>query len=127
MPTHLVDAPSNFDHRVAHATLAMIFAVVLSPTSHGASAQSSAPSVPNAMQGFSQNRDQPIQIDAASLKMRDKKKEATFSGNVKVVQGDTTMTSKDLVAGVLVVVSWNMIEKGLLVALLRNSSKSLMK
>ena len=53
--------------------------------------------VPNAMQGFSQNRDQPIQIEAASLEMRDKKKEATFSGNVKVVQGDTTMTSKILV------------------------------
>ena len=53
--------------------------------------------VPNAMQGFSQNRDQPIQIEAASLEMRDKKKEATFSGNVKVVQGDTTMTSKTLV------------------------------
>jgi lipopolysaccharide export system protein LptA len=49
------------------------------------------------MQGFSQNRDQPIQIEAASLEMRDKKKEATFSGNVKVVQGDTTMTSKSLV------------------------------
>jgi lipopolysaccharide export system protein LptA len=30
--------------------------------------------------------------------MREKKKEATFSGNVKVVQGDTTMTSKSLVA-----------------------------
>jgi lipopolysaccharide export system protein LptA len=49
------------------------------------------------MQGFSQNRDEPIQIDAATLEMRDKKKEATFSGNVKVVQGDTTMTSKTLV------------------------------
>jgi lipopolysaccharide export system protein LptA len=49
------------------------------------------------MQGFSQNRDQPIQIEAASLEMRDKKKEATFAGNVKVVQGDTTMTSKTLV------------------------------
>ena len=42
-------------------------------------------------------RDQPIQIEAASLEMHDKKKEATFSGNVKVVQGDTTMTSKSLV------------------------------
>jgi len=49
------------------------------------------------MQGFSQNRDQPIQIEAAELEMRDKKNEATFSGNVKVVQGDTTMTSKTLV------------------------------
>ncbi len=60
-------------------------------------AQGAVSGVPNAMQGFSQNRDQPIQIEAASLEMRDKKKEATFSGNVKVVQGDTTMTSKVLV------------------------------
>jgi lipopolysaccharide export system protein LptA len=62
-----------------------------------AGAQSAVQGVPNAMQGFSQNRDQPIQIEAASLEMRDKKKEATFSGNVKVVQGDTTMTSRTLV------------------------------
>jgi lipopolysaccharide export system protein LptA len=62
-----------------------------------AGAQSATTGVPNAMQGFSQNRDQPIQIEAATLEMRDKKKEATFSGNVKVVQGDTTMTSKTLV------------------------------
>jgi lipopolysaccharide export system protein LptA len=60
-------------------------------------AQSAVQGVPNAMQGFSQNRDQPIQIEAATLEMRDKKKEATFAGNVKVVQGDTTMTSKILV------------------------------
>jgi lipopolysaccharide export system protein LptA len=60
-------------------------------------AQGAMSGVPNAMQGFSQNRDQPIQIEAASLEMRDKKKEATFAGNVKVVQGDTTMTSKILV------------------------------
>ena len=65
--------------------------------SGGAHAQGAVSGVPNAMQGFSQNRDQPIQIEAASLEMRDKKKEATFSGNVKVVQGDTTMTSKSLV------------------------------
>ncbi|WP_249781060.1 LptA/OstA family protein [Bradyrhizobium sp. dw_78] len=62
-----------------------------------AAAQSAVQGVPNAMQGFSQNRDQPIQIEAATLEMRDKQKEATFSGNVKVVQGDTTMTSKTLV------------------------------
>src|SRR5260221_3622595 len=60
-------------------------------------AQSTVTGPPNAMQGFSQNRDQPIQIEAATLEMRDKKKEATFTGNVKVVQGDTTMTSKILV------------------------------
>jgi lipopolysaccharide export system protein LptA len=76
------------------ATVALAFALVASGE---ASAQGAMSGVPNAMQGFSQNRDQPIQIEAASLEMRDKKKEATFSGNVKVVQGDTTMTSKSLV------------------------------
>jgi lipopolysaccharide export system protein LptA len=63
-----------------------------------AAAQKSVQAGPNAMQGFSQNRDQPIQIEAGSLEMREKKKEAIFSGNVKVVQGDTSMTSKSLVA-----------------------------
>src|SRR5262245_18308064 len=76
------------------AAAALAFALV---ASGDALAQGAMSGVPNAMQGFSQNRDQPIQIEAASLEMRDKKKEATFSGNVKVVQGDTTMTSKSLV------------------------------
>jgi lipopolysaccharide export system protein LptA len=49
------------------------------------------------LQGFSQNNGQPIQIEAAHLEVRDKQKVATFSGNVKVVQGDTTMRCKTLV------------------------------
>jgi lipopolysaccharide export system protein LptA len=81
--------------RAGHA-VALACALALTMT-HEARAQSAVSGVPNAMQGFTQNRDQPIQIEAASLEMRDKKKEATFSGNVKVVQGDTTMTSKTLV------------------------------
>jgi lipopolysaccharide export system protein LptA len=80
------------------ARCAWTAAVALATIAAGdAFAQSAVQGVPNAMQGFSQNRDQPIQIEAATLEMRDKKKEATFSGNVKVVQGDTTMTSKTLV------------------------------
>jgi lipopolysaccharide export system protein LptA len=78
----------------SHAAAALALALI---ASGDALAQGAMSGVPNAMQGFSQNRDQPIQIEAASLEMRDKKKEATFSGNVKVVQGDTTMTSKSLV------------------------------
>jgi lipopolysaccharide export system protein LptA len=72
-------------------------ALLLAAALGEARAQNSMQGVPNAMQGFSQNRDKPIQIEAASLEVRDKKKEATFSGNVKVVQGDTTMSSKSLV------------------------------
>ena len=52
---------------------------------------------PNALQGFSQNRDQPVHIDAATLEVRDKDKVATFSGNVHVKQGDTDMHCKTLV------------------------------
>jgi lipopolysaccharide export system protein LptA len=83
---------SFFSRSLAAAAVALALIA-----SNGARAQSAVSGVPNAMQGFSQNRDQPIQIEAASLEMRDKKKEATFSGNVKVVQGDTTMTAKSLV------------------------------
>ncbi len=52
---------------------------------------------PNAMQGFSRNKGQPVKIDAATLEVRDKEKMATFSGNVNVVQGDTTLKTKTLV------------------------------
>jgi lipopolysaccharide export system protein LptA len=82
--------------RLARCMVAVLIALAMTAVGD-AGAQSAVKGVPNAMQGFSQNRDQPIQIEAASLEMRDKKKEATFAGNVKVVQGDTTMTSKSLV------------------------------
>jgi lipopolysaccharide export system protein LptA len=52
---------------------------------------------PNALQGFQQNRGQPVQIEASRLEVRDKDKMATFTGNVKVVQGDTTLRCKTLV------------------------------
>jgi len=86
----------NTARRLARGACAGLLAFAMMAANE-AGAQSAVKGVPNAMQGFSQNRDQPIQIEAASLEMRDKKKEATFAGNVKVVQGDTTMTSKSLV------------------------------
>lgn len=52
---------------------------------------------PNALQGFSRNRDQPIKIDAASLEVRDREKVATFSGKVELVQGDTVLNCQKLV------------------------------
>jgi len=52
---------------------------------------------PNALQGFSQNRDKPIKINSATLEVRDKQKMATFAGDVHLVQGDTTLRSKVLV------------------------------
>jgi lipopolysaccharide export system protein LptA len=87
---------NSFSRRIAHGASMAALAWALVGGGE-ACAQGAVSGVPNAMQGFSQNRDKPIQIEAASLEMRDKKKEATFAGNVKVVQGDTTMTSKSLV------------------------------
>ncbi len=52
--------------------------------------------VPNALQGFGTNKDQPVQIEAASLEVRDKDKMAVFTGNVVVTQGDTVMKCKEL-------------------------------
>jgi lipopolysaccharide export system protein LptA len=51
----------------------------------------------NALQGFSQNRDQPVKIQAASLEIREKDKRATFTGDVHLVNGDTEMRCKSLV------------------------------
>jgi lipopolysaccharide export system protein LptA len=52
---------------------------------------------PNALQGFSQNRDEPVKIRAAALELREKDKMATFTGDVYVLQGDTEMRCKQLV------------------------------
>jgi lipopolysaccharide export system protein LptA len=52
---------------------------------------------PNALQGFSQNRDEPVKIRAASLEIREKDKMATLTGDVYVLQGDTEMHCKMLV------------------------------
>jgi lipopolysaccharide export system protein LptA len=59
-------------------------------------AQPAGSGPPNALQGFAKNRDEPVHIEAASLEVRDKDKVATFSGDVRVQQGDTTMQCKTL-------------------------------
>lgn len=61
-----------------------------------AQAPKPAPSITQALTQ-NQSTDQPIRIEAASLEVRDKEKIATFSGNVQVVQGDTTLKCKTLV------------------------------
>lgn len=82
--------------RVAYCTRQAAFALAMLAVGE-ALAQSAVQGVPNAMQGFSQNRDQPVHIEAATLEVRDKDKQATFSGNVRVTQGDTGLRCKSLV------------------------------
>ena len=50
----------------------------------------------NSLQGFSQNRDQPVRIRAVALEVREKDRIATFSGDVHVVNGDTELRCKAL-------------------------------
>jgi lipopolysaccharide export system protein LptA len=59
--------------------------------------KSQVPGPPNALQGFSQNRNEPVKIRAASLEVRDKEQQATFAGDVHVIQGDTELKCKTLV------------------------------
>jgi lipopolysaccharide export system protein LptA len=75
---------------------AFAFAALLLSAAPALAQQQASKGPPNALQGFSQNRDQPVHIEAATLEVRDKDKVATFSGDVRVKQGDTGLRSKSL-------------------------------
>jgi lipopolysaccharide export system protein LptA len=82
--------------RNAITRLLLCAAVLTTPAAGAVQAQqSTAP--PNALQGFSQNRDQPVSIKADALEVRNQKKVATYTGNVHLVQGDTTLRCKTLI------------------------------
>src|SRR6185369_6325593 len=50
-----------------------------------------------AMQGFQMNRDQPVKIESNTLEVRDKSRQATFAGSVKLTQGETVLQCQTLV------------------------------
>jgi lipopolysaccharide export system protein LptA len=78
------------------ARLRLLAAILALAVPEAAAAQNAAQNpMQSALQG--QNKDQPIHIEAATLEVHDKAKTATFSGNVQVVQGDTTMRCRSLV------------------------------
>jgi lipopolysaccharide export system protein LptA len=64
-----------------------------------AAAQAPQTAAPGPFQGLTQgqNQNQPVQIEAATLEVRDKTKQAMFTGNVQVVQGETTMKCQSLI------------------------------
>jgi lipopolysaccharide export system protein LptA len=75
-----------------------VMVALLAPGLAAAQTPRPAPAPPvQSMIGGGQDKDQPVQIEAASLEVRDKAKMATFSGDVQVVQGDTTMKCQKLV------------------------------
>jgi lipopolysaccharide export system protein LptA len=79
-------------------SLCAVTLALLAPGLAAAQAPRPAPAAPvqGLLQG-GQDKDQPVQIEAASLEVRDKNKTATFAGDVQVVQGDTTMKCQKLV------------------------------
>jgi lipopolysaccharide export system protein LptA len=82
---------------IAMATCSAVFAAATqSVFAQTRLAQGIATSNP-AKPGQFENKDAPVQIEAATLEVHDKSKTATFSGNVQVVQGDTTMRCRSLV------------------------------
>lgn len=55
-----------------------------------------AQSVTSAFEGFSGRSNEPVNVEADNLEVREKDQAAIFSGNVQVVQGDSTLRSKQL-------------------------------
>jgi lipopolysaccharide export system protein LptA len=77
-----------------------LLAVMLALAAPGAAAAQAPRATANGPgQGLlqEQNQDQPIQIEAATLEVHDKNKMATFTGDVQVIQGDTTIKCQSLV------------------------------
>jgi lipopolysaccharide export system protein LptA len=56
-----------------------------------AAADAGAQSTTSTMPGLALSKDQPIQIESDKLEIHDQESQAVFTGNVKVVQGTTTM------------------------------------
>jgi lipopolysaccharide export system protein LptA len=66
------------------------------PTPAAAPTQTSAPAVGSSFGALSKNSGQPIDIESDVLVVHDAKKYATFKGNVKAVQGTTTLRATEL-------------------------------
>ena len=78
-------------------TLWAVVMALAAPGSAAAQGPHAAATSPSQSIVQDQNQGQPIQIESATLEVRDKNKMATFSGDVVVVQGDTTIKCQTLV------------------------------
>ena len=62
-----------------------------------AAGSAGAPQTSSKMKGMELSNDQPIQIQSDKLEIRDQENRAEFTGNVKVVQGTTTLQAGNMV------------------------------
>ena len=82
---------SSFAPLRAASLLTLAAGLVLAAGSAGAQQTSSN------MKGMKLSNDQPIQIQSDKLEIRDQENKAEFTGNVKVVQGTTTLQAGRMV------------------------------
>lgn len=81
--------------RIAHALAAVVVAVSVLPALSSAWAAGSG-GMSDAFKGFGANGKDPIQIEADSLEVLDKDRNAVFTGNVHVLQKDTVLKTQRL-------------------------------
>jgi lipopolysaccharide export system protein LptA len=81
--------PWIFSRRALPAALALALGML-------AAAPATAQTMTNTFGGFSKNSNEPIDIESDVLVVHDAQKYATFKGNVKAVQGTTTLRSREL-------------------------------
>lgn len=86
-----MSATPVFSARLAAALLVSGLSVVAAITPAAAQATSSR------MQGLQLSNDAPIQIESDKLEIKDPESKAIFTGNVKVVQGTTTLQAGNMV------------------------------
>jgi len=76
----------SLTQKTAFVLAASAFVACLAPL-----AQAQSQSTTTSMPGMALSSDKPIQIESDNLEIKDQEKKAYFTGNVKVVQGTTTM------------------------------------
>jgi lipopolysaccharide export system protein LptA len=74
-----------------------ILAALLFASASALASTASAQTTSSQMDGLKLSNDQPIQIESDELEIREQEKKAFFSGNVKVVQGTTTLQAGSMV------------------------------
>jgi len=81
--------------RSAAVMIGLTAALIAVPAASIAQTKAAAPST--TISGLALSNDKPIQIESNNLKINDKENIATFTGDVKVVQGDTVLRSGTMV------------------------------
>jgi lipopolysaccharide export system protein LptA len=88
-----MSAPLSVRSRAARAVSCTLLLAALALAAGPAGAQQTK----SRMKGLELSNDKPIQIQSDQLEIRDQENKAEFSGNVKVVQGTTTLQAGNMV------------------------------